>query len=85
MDGSLPWHFTLAPATDHLWVIYMCMIYCQCSFDCQSKVVNSPLSLPSFPGQGLSEQTSRKDWPISIMRGVMQDLIKDTPSDLLAK
>ncbi|XP_038064648.1 serine/threonine-protein kinase SMG1-like [Patiria miniata] len=40
---------------------------------------------PALEEMGLSDQTARKDWPISIMYSVMQELIKDTPSDLLAK
>ncbi|XP_033630103.1 serine/threonine-protein kinase SMG1-like [Asterias rubens] len=40
---------------------------------------------PALEEKGLSEQTPRKDWPVNVMRTVMQDLMKDTPSDLLAR
>ncbi|XP_033122526.1 serine/threonine-protein kinase SMG1-like, partial [Anneissia japonica] len=33
----------------------------------------------------MSEQTARKDWPISVMKTVLQELIRETPGDLLAK
>ncbi|XP_030839844.1 serine/threonine-protein kinase SMG1 isoform X2 [Strongylocentrotus purpuratus] len=35
--------------------------------------------------EGLSSQTPRKDWPLSMMRKVLQDLMADTPDYLLAK
>ncbi|XP_063961813.1 serine/threonine-protein kinase SMG1-like [Lytechinus pictus] len=35
--------------------------------------------------EGLSSQTPRKDWPLSMMRKVLQELVTDTPDYLLAK
>ncbi|XP_072167614.1 serine/threonine-protein kinase SMG1-like [Diadema setosum] len=35
--------------------------------------------------EGLPSHTPRKDWPVSMMRRVLQDLIDDTPDYLLAK
>ena len=35
--------------------------------------------------QGMSEQTSRKEWPHEVQRHVLEELMAETPSDLLAR
>ncbi|XP_071960703.1 serine/threonine-protein kinase SMG1-like [Antedon mediterranea] len=40
---------------------------------------------PILKEKGMSEQTARKDWPIAVVKTVLQELIQETPGDLLAK
>ena len=35
--------------------------------------------------QGITDLSNRRDWPLSVMRQVLEELMKETPGDLLAK
>ncbi len=41
--------------------------------------------IPLLKASGLSEQTPRKDWPHTVQLRVLEELMKETPSELLAK
>lgn len=41
--------------------------------------------LKAFFHQGIETTDNRKEWPLSILRKVLEDLMDDTPDDLLAK
>ncbi|KAJ0058451.1 hypothetical protein NL108_014651, partial [Boleophthalmus pectinirostris] len=40
---------------------------------------------PALKAVGLSVEVSRRDWPLSVMKEVLKDLMEATPSNLLAK
>lgn len=40
---------------------------------------------PALKGVGLSLDVSRRDWPLSVMRDVLKELMASTPPNLLAK
>ncbi|CAL9703653.1 unnamed protein product [Knipowitschia caucasica] len=40
---------------------------------------------PALKAVGLSTEVSRRDWPLSVMKDVLKDLMEATPSNLLAK
>ena len=35
--------------------------------------------------QGIKDLENRKDWPLSVLRKVLEELVAETPKDLLAK
>ena len=35
--------------------------------------------------QGVCNLDNRKEWPLSVMRNVLEELMDDTPKDLLAR
>lgn len=35
--------------------------------------------------QGITDLSNRRDWPLAVMRQVLEELMNETPSDLLAK
>ena len=41
--------------------------------------------IPLLKEKGLNEQTARKDWPPNILLRVLNELMAETPPDLLAK
>ena len=43
------------------------------------------ISLFIFFFQGITDLSNRRDWPLSVMRQVLEELMKETPGDLLAK
>lgn len=40
---------------------------------------------PALKAVGLSLEVSRRDWPLSVMKEVLKELMEATPSNLLAK
>ena len=38
-----------------------------------------------FVSQGIKDMDNRKDWPITVQIKVLEDLMKETPKDLLAR
>ena len=40
---------------------------------------------PALKEQGISNHDNRKDWPLATQRQVLQELIHETPADLVAK
>jgi hypothetical protein len=40
--------------------------------------------LPALKAHGLPENTPRKEWPASLLRGVYEGLARDTPSNIVA-
>lgn len=40
---------------------------------------------PALKAVGLSLDVSRRDWPLSVMRDVLRELMEATPPNLLAK
>ncbi|XP_052059400.1 serine/threonine-protein kinase SMG1-like isoform X1 [Mytilus californianus] len=40
---------------------------------------------PALRDKGITNLESRKEWPLSTLRSVLQELIEETPSDLLAR
>jgi hypothetical protein len=40
--------------------------------------------LPALKAHGLAENTPRKEWPASLLRGVYEGLVRDTPSNIVA-
>lgn len=43
------------------------------------------LSFQIFCLKGITNLENRKEWPLSVLRSVLQDLIAETPGDLLAR
>lgn len=42
-------------------------------------------SFQIFCLKGITNLENRKEWPLSVLRSVLQDLIAETPGDLLAR
>ncbi|XP_015766823.1 PREDICTED: serine/threonine-protein kinase SMG1-like [Acropora digitifera] len=40
---------------------------------------------PALKEKGITDMNNRRDWPLSVLRQALEDLMKETPSDLLAK
>ncbi|XP_077868684.1 serine/threonine-protein kinase SMG1-like [Saccoglossus kowalevskii] len=40
---------------------------------------------PALKEKGITDLSSRKEWPLSVMRQVLQDIMEETPSDLLSR
>lgn len=38
-----------------------------------------------FSSQGITNTENRKEWPVSVLRKVLDELMTETPKDLLAK
>ena len=54
-------------------------------FDIKSQKFHRHKFSTSKKAAGVSEKTSRRDLPSSILRDVHRELIRDTPSDLIHK
>lgn len=40
---------------------------------------------PALKEKGITDLNNRREWPLSVLRQALEDLMKETPSDLLAK
>ncbi|KAK2173300.1 hypothetical protein NP493_886g00020 [Ridgeia piscesae] len=49
-----------------------------------SEVYYSKLT-PALKEKGVCNLDNRKEWPLSVMRSVLEELMDDTPKDLLAR
>ena len=40
---------------------------------------------PLLKQHGITSMDNRKDWPVAVMKKVLEELVAETPGDLLAK